>query len=126
MKPRLLSKVAAFFILLTAQALHADWQWENDLTVAKPTPKGYEAKFSFQNNGKTSVTVTSLTFSCPCTVYRFTAATAKPGESGTLTILIESEKEGLWGEDLDVIVSGSPSTKPRELTIRMEKAGPGK
>jgi len=124
MKLHFFSKVTAFFILLSVHALRADWQWENDLAIAKPTPKGYEARLCFQNKGKSNVTVTGLAFSCPCTVYHFTATTAKPGETGTLTVVIENGKEGL--EDLDVIAFGSPSTKPRELTIRMEKTGPGK
>ena len=125
MKPHLFLKVTAVFILFSVCALHADWQWENDLAVATPTPKGYEARLSFQNNGKSNVTVTGLAFSCPCTVYHFTATTARPGGTGTLSLVFESEKEGLEDTDLSVIAIGSPSTKPRELTIRLENTGPG-
>ena len=120
MKPRFLCKVTAILILFSLQAARADWQWENDLASATSTPKGYEARLSFRNTGKSAVTVTGLAFSCPCTVYHFTATTAKPGETGTLTIYIEGEKQGI-GDDLDFIAIGSPSTKPSELTIRLEK-----
>lgn len=125
MKLPFLAKVAAFFILFSARMAYADWTWENDLAVAKLTPKGYEASFIFHNTGKTNITVTDVAFDCPCTVSHFKSTTAKPGETGMLTIVVESEKEGL-GDDLDAIVSGSSSTKSHELTIRLGTPEQGK
>jgi len=120
MKHPFFLKVTGFFILLSMQVLYADWQWDNDLAVATLTPKGYQAQLSFQNNGKSDVAVTSLKFPCTCTVYHFTSTTAKPGETGTLTVVIEREEEN-QEKDYNVIVFGSPSTQPREVTIRIEK-----
>ncbi len=120
MKPPLFCKVTVLLLLFCGGFARADWQWENDLASATPTTEGYQAKLTFTNKGDKDITVTGLTFSCSCTVFHFTATTAKPGKEGVLTIVLENGKEVMPGRELSVIVTGSPSTKARELTLRLE------
>jgi hypothetical protein len=125
-KPTFWLKVTLFFVLFSVNRLQADWLWNNDVAVATLTPKGYQVHFSFVNQGKTDLTVTDLAFSCPCTLYHFKATTAKPGQTGRLDITIEDTEERLADDDWIAIASGPPSTKPRELTIRLDKPDAGK
>jgi Protein of unknown function (DUF1573) len=114
------SLVAVLFIL----PARADWIWQNDLATATVSPHEYAARFSFKNTGKKVVTVTKLTFSCPCIVFRFQATPAKPGETGTLAVYITRDPNEPFDHTINLIVSGSPSTKSRELTVRIEKSEP--
>jgi len=120
MKPGLFLFVA----VLLSLPLRADWQWQNDLAAATVSPHEYAARFSFKNTGKTVVTVTKLTFSCPCIVYRFHATPAGPGETGTLAVYIVRDPNEPFDDTINLIVSGSPSTKSRELTVRVPQADP--
>jgi hypothetical protein len=113
-----------FVAVLLNLPLRADWQWQNDLTTATILPHEYAARFSFKNTGKTVVTVTKLTFSCPCIVYRFQATPAGPGKTGTLAVYIAREPNEPFDDTINLIVSGSPSTKSRELTVRVKPADP--
>jgi len=113
-----------FMAVLSALPLHADWQWQNDLVSATVSSREYGARFSFKNTGKTVVTVTKLTFSCPCIVYRFHATPAEPGKTGTLDVFITRDPNEPFDDTVNLIVSGSPSTRSRELTIRVKPAGP--
>lgn len=113
-----------FVIVLLSLPLRADWQWQNDLVAATVLPHEYAARFLFKNTGKTAVTVTKLTFCCPCIVYRFQATPAEPGKTGTLAVYIVREPNEPFDDTINLIVSGSPSTKSRELTVRVKPADP--
>jgi uncharacterized protein DUF1573 len=106
--------------VLSTLPVRADWQWQNDLAAATVSPHEYAANFSFKNTGKTVVTVTKLTFSCPCIVYRFHATPAGPGKTGTLAVYITRDPNEPFDDSINLIVSGSPSTKSRELTVRVK------
>ena len=121
MKPTFLPLVAMVWIIFSNNPVRADWRWQNDMVTATVLPKWYEAKFSFENKGTGPVTVTDVTFSCGCIVYRFASTTAKAGEKGTLTVRIQRTDDEASDKDLDLIVNGPPSTKPQELTVRIEK-----
>jgi hypothetical protein len=113
-----------FVTVLLSLPLRADWQWQNDLVTATVLPHEYTAIFSFKNTGKTVVAVTKLTFSCPCIVYRFHATPVGPGKTGTLAVYIARDPNELFADTINLIVSGSPSTKSRELTVRVKQADP--
>jgi hypothetical protein len=117
----------AFPVLVTfffPFALHANWQWQNDLTTAAALPDQYEAKFQFENKGKVPLTVSNVVFSCPCVVSHFEATSAQPGKTGVLTIHIDRYGDGKAGQELDLIVVGPASTTSREMTIRLPAPKP--
>lgn len=120
MKPGFFLFVAVLFSL----PLRADWHWQNDMVSATVSPHEYAARFSFANTGKSIVTVTKLTFPCPCIIYRFHATPASPGETGTLTVYVARDPNEPFDDTINLIVSGSPSTKSQELTVRIEKPEP--
>ncbi|HEY0256645.1 MAG TPA: DUF1573 domain-containing protein, partial [Candidatus Methylacidiphilales bacterium] len=103
MKPLFVALVTLFSTFFGVNSLRAEWQWHNDMVVPKILPDGYEARFSFENKGKESVTVIGLTFSCACTVYHFQATSAKPGKTGVLTVRIPRHGDDDLGKDFDFI-----------------------
>jgi hypothetical protein len=114
----LLLAVALFFPAI----LRADWQWTNDLAVAAVAKGGYEARFTFKNNGASSVAVEGVNFSCSCTAYSYDTAAVRPGKHGALVIHLKAEGNATPGRDLDLIVWGSASTTAQELTIHIPDA----
>jgi hypothetical protein len=124
MKLSALGVAAVFCLWIACPPLHADWQWKNDLATATSSPRGYEAQFTFQNNGKDSITATGLTFSCSCIRYHFQATSAKAGKTGTLTIQILRNGDDDPISDVEVMVIGSAGTTSQELTLRFAKSDP--
>ena len=115
MKPIFLLAVPLFF----PANLRADWQWNNDLAVAKTGSDGYEARFTFETTGTSPISVGGLNFSCTCTVYHYEAAAARLGKSGALVVHVNREGNATPGQDLSLIVWGSAYAMSKELTIHI-------
>ena len=106
-------------IFLPLAHLCADWRWENDLAVASLKNGHYQAVFKFENLGKKPLTVDSLNFPCPCTVYQFKAEMVAPGKSGTMSVTIDPDSVETPGQEFTIIATGSDSATAQELTIRI-------
>ncbi|HEX4084476.1 MAG TPA: DUF1573 domain-containing protein [Chthoniobacteraceae bacterium] len=111
-----------FFLLVSFLFLasaRADWLWKNDLVAATPEHNGYQARFTFTNNGSKPVAVAGLNFSCPCTVFDYKAAPARPGGSASLVIHLKLEGNVIPGQDLNLIVWSDSFAASKELTIHI-------
>jgi hypothetical protein len=113
-------RIILFFICFGISApAFADWQWPNDYSVAKLNGKWYQTSLAFTNTGTNPVTVSDLSFSCSCTVFKFNSTTAKPSAGGKLAISVQRDDKHQDDKEISCYVFGTDSVTPKKLTIRL-------
>ena len=68
-------------------------------------------KFSFTNEGKSNLIITSAKGSCGCTIAEPTKAPIAPGGTGTIDVTFDSNgKSGMVKKDVSVVTNCEPNT----------------
>jgi len=72
--------------------------------------------FKFKNTGRSPLIITNATASCGCTVPETPKEPIKPGESGVIKVVFNSEgKTGMQDKVVTVTSNGNPSTSEVHL-----------
>ena len=68
--------------------------------------------FSFKNNGKKSLIISSASGSCGCTVPEWPKEPVKPGDKNKINVVFSSEgKSGLQEKTVTIVTNCEPATK---------------
>jgi hypothetical protein len=68
--------------------------------------------FTFKNTGGTDLVISSAQGSCGCTIPSYPQTPVKPGESGKVDVMFNSEgKSGLTQKTVTLVTNCNPSTK---------------
>jgi hypothetical protein len=68
-------------------------------------------KFTFTNEGKSNLIITSAKGSCGCTIAEPTKAPIAPGGTGTIDVVFDSNgKSGMIKKDVSVLTNCEPNT----------------
>jgi hypothetical protein len=79
--------------------------------------------FSFTNTGKSNLIISGASGSCGCTVPEWPQQPIKPGETGKIDVIFNSEgKSGLQEKTITVVTNCEPAT--RVLRIKTEVVVP--
>ncbi len=81
-------------------------------------------EFKFKNTGKTPLIISNATATCGCTVPEYPTKPIKPGESGVIKVVFNSQgKSGMQDKVVSIISNANPYLATLHLVGEVKKKG---